>query len=309
MVICLHQLQIRSIVHNYRAPPYHSPKSHSCLFSSVGLCHGTDRHTQMAVANIHFTSTTVNAKCNRAFERSLSLGLKVVHDGKCSCSVLIHFFSFSCQISVYLIYTKDRMRLTVKGEAAEQRREVSNEVDALRPKCILFNGKYSPFPSIVWCFCHNVYDGFRQLFSCLYSTLCQQLIAVMCFVCLMITLICHVSYSFKLICMVLQVMVTVFFVCYGNHSQPKVACWLTDWPFTQVSSTLKHDFLYVDLPVLSSVLWHCCLHDLKGTCGIKSCSNCPQAFCYGQFVIPTVKFCIKQYKTPWPCPATPCILI
>ena len=53
--------------------PYHSPKLHPDSWSSVGMRRGTGRQTytqtdtQTAVANIHFASSTIHAKCNKAY--------------------------------------------------------------------------------------------------------------------------------------------------------------------------------------------------------------------------------------------------
>jgi len=42
--------------------PYHSPKLHPGLCSSVGMRPRTDVHTQTRVTNIHFASSTTHAK-------------------------------------------------------------------------------------------------------------------------------------------------------------------------------------------------------------------------------------------------------
>jgi len=47
-----------------RGHPYHSPKLHPGPCSSVGMRRWTDTHTQTAVTNIHFASSTTHAKCN-----------------------------------------------------------------------------------------------------------------------------------------------------------------------------------------------------------------------------------------------------
>jgi len=48
--------------------PYHSPKLHPGMCSSVEMRQGTDRQTdtQMHMSNIHFASSTTHAKSNEA---------------------------------------------------------------------------------------------------------------------------------------------------------------------------------------------------------------------------------------------------
>ena len=50
--------------------PYHSPKLHSGLYSSVGMWRGTDRQTaQTALTTIHFASAMPHAKCNQEMKQ------------------------------------------------------------------------------------------------------------------------------------------------------------------------------------------------------------------------------------------------
>jgi len=68
----MQRLQIRPIVHNYRALPT-IPLSYIRVFAVVWECGEgqTDRHrdTQTAVANIHFAWATPYAKCTKCIVR------------------------------------------------------------------------------------------------------------------------------------------------------------------------------------------------------------------------------------------------
>ena len=76
----VHQLQIRPILHNQKAPlPF--PKLHPGLCSSVGMRRGTDwqTDTHTAVTNIHFTWAKPHAKRNK----NSSIGSKLQDKDTC----------------------------------------------------------------------------------------------------------------------------------------------------------------------------------------------------------------------------------
>jgi len=76
-VLCCHSNETHAPIANppsnaqLEGTPYHSPKLHPGLCSSMGMRRGTDRppdrqtDTQMAVTNIHLPSSTPRAKCNK----------------------------------------------------------------------------------------------------------------------------------------------------------------------------------------------------------------------------------------------------
>jgi len=68
LMMMMHQLQIRPIVHNYRASPNIPPtyiRVRAVVWAS-GQGH-THTHTQTALTNIRFASSTTHAKRNNCF--------------------------------------------------------------------------------------------------------------------------------------------------------------------------------------------------------------------------------------------------
>jgi len=74
----VHRLQIRRIVHNYRAPPT-IPSTNIWVHAVVWECSKGQTNTQTAVTNIHFTLAMPHVKCNNKALRELIPHVKILH--------------------------------------------------------------------------------------------------------------------------------------------------------------------------------------------------------------------------------------